>query len=81
MAAEQLKEKLHEYIDTADEKKLEAMYTILQDNIGAAHQYCIDELAVFYNRRQEYKNGGGENLTVVEFINFVRKPKTCWRIS
>jgi hypothetical protein len=76
MATAQLKEKLHEYIDTADEKKLEAIYTILQDNIGADHQYSTDELAVFYNRRQEYKNGKGENLTVEEFINFVRKPKT-----
>jgi hypothetical protein len=33
MATAQLKEKLHEYTDTADEKKLEAIYTILQDTI------------------------------------------------
>jgi F0F1-type ATP synthase gamma subunit len=75
MATEQLKEKLHEYIDTADEKKLEAIYTILQDTIEDDQQYSADELAVFYNRRQEYKNGEGENLTVEEFINFVRKNK------
>jgi hypothetical protein len=47
----------------------------LQDNIGAVHQYTTDELAVFYNRRQEYQNGEGENLIVEEFINFVRKPE------
>jgi hypothetical protein len=62
-------------IDTADEKKLEAIYTILQDTIGEENQYSADELAVFYNRRQEYQNGEGENLSVEEFINFVRKNK------
>jgi hypothetical protein len=73
MATTQLKEKLHEYIDTADEKKLEAIYTILQDTIGEDEPYSADDLAVFYKRRQQYKNGEGENLTVEEFINFVRK--------
>jgi hypothetical protein len=73
MAIVQLKEKLHEYIDTADEKKLEAIYTILQDNIGEDYQYSEDELTSFYQRRQEYKNNIGENLSVEEFINFVRK--------
>jgi hypothetical protein len=33
MAAVQIKETLHEYIDTADEKKLEAIYTVLKDSI------------------------------------------------
>jgi hypothetical protein len=75
MATAQLKEKLHEYIDTADEKTLEAIYTILQDTIGEEQQYSADEMAVFYTRRQEYQNGEGENLTVEEFINFVRKNK------
>jgi hypothetical protein len=75
MATAQLKEKLHEYIDTADEKKLEAIYTILQDTMGDEHQYSADELADFYTRRQEYLNGEGENLTVEEFINFARKNK------
>ncbi len=73
MAIVQLKEKLHEYIDTADEKKLEAIYTILQEAIGEDQHYSTDELAVFYSRRQEYMNGKGENLTVEEFINFVQK--------
>ncbi len=29
MAAVQIREALHEYIDTADKKKLEAIYTVL----------------------------------------------------
>jgi hypothetical protein len=71
----QIRETLHEYIDTADEKKLEAIYTILKDSIGSGYQYNADELAKIYARRTSYKNGIAETLTAEGFLNFIRKNK------
>ena len=75
MAAVQIKEVLHEYIDTADEKKLEAIYTILKDSITSDYQYSQDELAAINKRRNKYKNGEEQTLTAEEFVTYVRQNK------
>ena len=75
MSVVQIKETLHEYIDTADSKKLEAIYTILKDSISPDFEYSKDELAAIYARRDKYKNGEEETLTAEEFINYIRKNK------
>ena len=45
MEAVQIRETLHEYIDTVDEKKLEAIYTVLKDSISPDFTYTGDELS------------------------------------
>jgi hypothetical protein len=72
MAEVQIKEALHEYIDTADEKKLEAIYTILKDSITSDYQYSHDELTAIYNRRNKYKNGEEQTLTAEQLVSYVR---------
>ncbi len=73
MAALQLKETLHEYIDTADDKKLEAIYTILKDSISPDYEYNKDELAAIYARRNEYKNNEAETMAAEDFLTYVRQ--------
>jgi len=73
MQAVQIKEALHEYIDTADEKKLEAIYMVLKDSININYEYNAEELSEIYSRRDKYKSGEAETLTTEEFMNFVRK--------
>jgi len=75
MQAVQIKEALHEYIDTADEKKLEAIYMVLKDSIGTNYEYNGEELTEIYTRRNNYKSGETETLSTEEFINFVRQNK------
>jgi hypothetical protein len=75
MSTVQIKETLHEYIDTADNKKLEAIYTILKDSISPDFEYNKDEISAIYARRDKYKNGEEETLTAEEFINYIRKSK------
>ena len=75
MAEIQIKEALHEYIDTADEKKLETIYTMLKDSISPDYQYSQDELAVINNRRNKYLDGEEETLTTEQFVSYVRQNK------
>ena len=76
MAALQIKETLHEYIDTADDKKLEAIYTILKDSISPDFEYSEDELAAISARRNEYKkNNEAETLFAEDFVTYVRQNK------
>ncbi len=75
MAGVQLKEVLHEYIDNADEKKLEAIYNVLKESITSDYQYKPDEIALINKRRDNYKNGDEQTLTAEEFVNYVRQNK------
>jgi hypothetical protein len=75
MAEVQIIEALHEYIDTADEKKLEAIYTVLKDSIGSEYQYSHDELTAINNRRNRYINGEEQTLTAEQFVSYMRQNK------
>lgn len=71
MSAIQIRETLHEYIDTADDKKLEAIYTILKDSISPAFEYSAEELAKIYSRRDNYKAAQEETMAAEAFVNYV----------
>ncbi|WP_317505146.1 hypothetical protein [Flavitalea sp. BT771] len=73
MEPSSIKQKLHHYIDVADEKKLQAIYTILEDEIEGEYFYTQDEIRMFYERRQKHLNGEGKTYTVEETLNLVRQ--------
>jgi hypothetical protein len=75
MATSQIREELHEYIDSVDEKKLEAIYLVLKDNINSGYSYNPDELSEIYSRRNRFINGDEEVLTTEELVNFVHQNK------
>jgi len=54
-----MRNKLHHYIDVADEKKGEYFFT-------------QDEIKMFYDRRQKYLSGESKAYTVQEALNMVR---------
>ena len=68
-----IKQKLHHYIDVADDKKLQAIYTILEDEIEGEYFYTQDEIKMFYDRRQKHLNGQSKSYTVAETLNLVRQ--------
>ncbi len=68
-----IKQKLHRYIDVADEKKLQAIYTILEDEIEGEYFYTQDEIKMFYDRRQKHLNGESKSYTVAETLDLVRQ--------
>ncbi len=73
MEALQLRKTLHQYIDTADERKLEAIFTLVED--GIRQKPTKDELDEIYQRRDNYKNGKEELLTTEQLIRFVHENK------
>lgn len=68
-----IKEKLHLYIETVDEQKLEAIYTLLKDEIN--RDYSREEIELFHQRRQNYLQEPGESYTSNESLNAIRKSK------
>ena len=70
-----IRTKLHEYIERADDRHLEAMYVLLESKPVTAYEYDEDTLQMVSERREEYLRGTSETLTAVESLAKVRDGK------
>jgi hypothetical protein len=68
-----LRDKLHQYIDVADEQKLQAIYTLLEDEINRS--YTKEDIEQFHQRRQNHLNGTSQSYTAEESMNAARQQK------
>ena len=75
MEAIQKRQKLHEYIDLADDEKVNALFTILEADNGLPYQYSDEDIKMFYERKDRYLKGEGKNFSVEESFDEVRKNK------
>ena len=71
--AASIKDKLHQYIDVADEQKLQAIYILLEDEIE--QRYTATEMEQFHERRKNHQQGISASYTVEESFNLVRQQK------
>ncbi len=60
-----IRKKLHEYLDTADDKKIKAMYTLLESEIEE-HTYSDEFIATLEDKYEVYKTTGKANLISAE---------------
>ncbi len=72
MKVTELREKLHQYIDKANEARLDEIYKIIEEE-DIAWKYSPEDLKMFYQRRSSYLKGEGKNYTMEESINSIRK--------
>ena len=70
METVEIREKLHQYIDLADERKIEAIFIMLEDEIGS---YCYgkEEIELFHARRDRHLKGETVDRTVVPHLEGV----------
>lgn len=72
-SASSLRDKLHHYIDLADEQKLQAIYVLLEDEIDWS--YSSEEIDLIHQRRQQHLQGLSKSYTVEESLNAARRQK------
>jgi len=72
MESEQLRQKLHQYIDSLDAVSLDEVYKIIGEE-DIPWKYSAEDIAMFYQRRTAYLNGEGKNYTMDESTNSIRK--------
>jgi hypothetical protein len=71
----QKRQKLHEYIDIADDEKVNALFVILESDNDNSYQYSAEDLNTFYERRERYLKGEGKSYSVEESFHKIRKSK------
>ena len=66
MTTSSIRERLHRFIETAEEKKVQAIYTIFEDEIDQDNLEYTDEFKAELDGRFEYYKSGGKMLTAQE---------------
>lgn len=52
-----IRQKLHDYIDSVDDNKLQAMYIILQTDMKQSHGYSDAVMTMLHQRRDNHVKG------------------------
>ena len=69
-----VKEKLHEYIDHADEKKIQAIYTLVENEIDdSSFLYDEETLNILRKTSSDYFSGKVKGYPVKESMERIRK--------
>lgn len=73
MTTARIRQQLHNYIDTAEDKKLKAIFTLLQADITDDYQLTEEQKIELDKRSQDYKNGIGKTYTWDETIAMAKQ--------
>lgn len=68
-----IREQLHQYLEVADDRKLEAIYVMLEDDIKELKVDYTEEYKAELDRRVEYYLNGGQMVTSAEMNNRLLK--------
>lgn len=69
-----IRQQLHNYLEVADDKKIKALYTIIEKDIQENEFEYSDELKSELDKRySEYKNGTAEMITAAESKKRIEK--------
>ncbi|MDP9048784.1 MAG: addiction module protein [Bacteroidota bacterium] len=73
MRTTQIKQQLHDYIDSAGDKKLKAIYTLLEGDINEEFTLTAEQKKELDRRHDDYMNGVGETYTWEETVAMARQ--------
>ena len=66
MEIEEIRQKLHQFIDTIEDKKAEAMYALFENDIEEDDSEYTDEFKAELDRRYDYYKNGGKMISAEE---------------
>ncbi len=81
MESATLRNKLHEYIDKADERKLSAIYVLVEDELEDGSIYDDETIFMLHERRNDHLNGTSKSFTPEESLEIIRGQKNRWLIQ
>jgi len=75
MANATIRQQLHQYIDVTDDKKIDALYTLLQSDMEPKYAYAAEELDMLHGRAAKFLNGETKTYTVQESHDKIRQQR------
>lgn len=66
MATSGIRQKLHNYLEIADDKKVKAIYTMMEEDIEKSAIEYTDDFKKELDRRHAYYKSGGKMVSAVD---------------
>lgn len=66
MSTRAIRQRLHNYLEVADDKKVKALYTIIEDEIEKSAMEYTDAFKKELDQRYAYYKSGGKMITAAE---------------
>ncbi|QEC76379.1 addiction module protein [Mucilaginibacter ginsenosidivorax] len=73
MRTSQIRKQLHEYIETAEDDKLKAIYTLLQNEISDGYELTKAQREELDKRFSDHQNGLGQSFTWDETLTMAKQ--------
>ena len=73
MRTAQIRQQLHDYIDTAGDKKLKAIFTLVEDDLSDDYQLSGAQKIELDKRYSDHQNGIGRTYTWEETVAIAEK--------
>lgn len=73
MKKDNIREKLHSFIDTAEDKKVKAIYTLFADEIEQEEFEYSEEFKQELDKRAVYYRNGGKMISAAEADKQIQK--------
>ena len=67
-----LRQKLHQFIDSIEEKKIKAIYTLFESEIEQSEVTYTEEFKAELDKRVEYYRNGGKMVSPTEMSKRIR---------
>jgi hypothetical protein len=67
-----IRQQLYQYIDVTDDKKVEALYTLLHDDMGHKYSFTEEEMNVLHECAEKYLSGEAKTYSVEEAHDVIR---------
>ena len=67
-----IRQQLHQYIDCTDDKRIEALYNLLQNDMGPVYTPGADVLNMLHERAEKYMNSNAPTYSVEEAHEKIR---------
>ena len=74
MTTAAIRQKLHKYLEVADDKRVKAMYMLLEDEIAQEEMEYTDEFKAELDRRYEHYKNGGKMISAAEAKKRITNP-------
>jgi hypothetical protein len=74
MSTEEIRQKLHEFIEAIEDKKAEAIYTLLEDQIDIVQDFELsdEQFEILEKEREKHLNGTSKSYTWEEAQKIIR---------
>ncbi len=70
-----IRQQLHQYIDAADDKKVQALYTLLKSDMEHDYAYTAEDMNMLHQRAEKYLKGETKTYTVEESHKMIRQQR------